>query len=210
MRHFITALTLFALFLTFTACGRTVSISTDEIQLGSWNEDKTIFVNEWSNIKFTLPDGFRAVTNEEINLSQQLSEARGNIFSDEVKQRIIPDFYIHGFSLNGPVTISLAYQSIEDSQQLSDMDEATMIDMIISYRGIMEAQGMIYTELERGTRTIAGDEWAYVILSINDSQIINCVSIRKIGSAAMNLNYICHADDEDYVLSFLDTIAPVR
>ncbi|MDR3149500.1 MAG: hypothetical protein LBT88_05750 [Oscillospiraceae bacterium] len=75
MRRFITALTLFSLFLMFTACGKTVPISTDEIQLGSWNEDKTIFVNEWSNIKFTLPDGFRAVTNEEINLSKQLSEA---------------------------------------------------------------------------------------------------------------------------------------
>ncbi|MDR3149499.1 MAG: hypothetical protein LBT88_05745 [Oscillospiraceae bacterium] len=69
---------------------------------------------------------------------------------------------------------------------------------------------MIYTELERGTRTIAGGEWAYVIFSVNGSQIIHCLSIRKIGSVAMSLNYICHSDDEDYVLSLLDTIAPAR
>jgi hypothetical protein len=179
-----TALALSAALLTLTSCGAFASgfregleeSQRGEIQVGAWSEDGKTFINEWSNIKFTMPaEGYTAATQEQINAMMEaggeaVSQAGGQSDAavDLMRMRVVHDFMITGAGTGIP-TMQLYYENVGINPAMNGLDESDYIDLMTSQFEPLASQGMIYTEVGRDTATIAGIEWTVGMYTINDA-----------------------------------------
>jgi hypothetical protein len=226
MKKIFTLTITFALFFTLTACGSSKSgtdtqpagqptsepapVTAEElpeespelssIQTGSWNESRTTFTNEWSNLQITLPEGFTAADYETIEL----------MTSEATAQPIAYDFIIQASMYPGTPSLMLIYQNLSANLLTSGITETGMLDMMAAQFTVMEEQGLTYAELERGTRTIAGEEWTYAIFAVNDGLMTQFYALRKINGEIANLILSYTPDAEFSAMSLLDAITAAK
>ena len=140
------------------------SVLTGEIKQGVWSEDGKTFINEWSNIKFTMPEGFVPATEEQIeDMMKAGMETTG--ISDLAMMRVVYDFVAS--SPTGMPNITLAYESLKLNPALSTITEETYLDLLNEQFGEIEVQGFKYTEIERAKVRIADVDWSGASFSLN-------------------------------------------
>ena len=142
-----------------------------DIQQGAWSADGKVFTNEWSNLKFTMPDeGYVALAKEQIDEMMQAGmEATGQkgTVADIAMMRIVYDFVISAADTGTP-NVTLAYENVGNNAATKNIDENGYFDAMQTQFEQVAAQGLTYTELGRSTATIAGIEWKSSSYSLND------------------------------------------
>ncbi|MDR3149498.1 MAG: hypothetical protein LBT88_05740 [Oscillospiraceae bacterium] len=183
-----------------------ISFEDETIHLGSWNESRTTFTNEWSNLQIILPEGFTAADYEAV------AEEAGNngSTSESAAQPIAYDFIIQAAMYPGTPSLMLIYQNLSANLLTSGITESGMLDMMAVQFTVMEEQGLTYAELERGTRTIAGKEWTYAIFAVNDSLMTQFYALRKINGEMANLILSYTPDTESSAMNLLDAITAAK
>jgi hypothetical protein len=172
------------------------TILQGDIKTGSWSEDGSTFVNEWSNIKFAMPESMTRLSDEEF---QQLSDEAASNTSERpgltkekvevVRQRSAFDFYfttstrtlvVMGMYENLEFA-SRAYSSAEDYFNISKDKYLGFSDLGVEYLGPQ-------------TATIAGEEYFKGTLSMLDGALYLDYYIRIVDKIAMTIS-VSYRDD---------------
>ncbi len=133
-----------------------------DIKAGSWSADGTVYTNEWSKLRFTMPaEGFVATPQEDIDAwtREGLESIGGN--ADLTMRSIVYDYLIYEESTGVP-HIQLAYQNLGLDPATRNMDMNDFIEAMESEFEVLESQGLTNREVGRETETIAGVDWTVI------------------------------------------------
>jgi hypothetical protein len=210
MKRTITAILTIALIFTLTSCGAVMDAAKKGaeqatnavIQTGTWNEAKSEFTNEWSNLKLVLPEGFASATDEEIeqmdNASKDLLSEQSNELAAELAMaKIRYDFIVRSVSDGGMPNLIVIYENISLSPQTKNLDEAGYIAEMEKQFATMEAQGLKYTAVETDTAEIAGETWTATQYSLNDGVAFQRYYLRKVEGIMFQMILTYNAELED-------------
>ncbi|MDR0917996.1 MAG: hypothetical protein LBM93_01900 [Oscillospiraceae bacterium] len=217
----LTLIPLVLLLLATTACSGTKETGSQtaakgDIQTGTWSEDGTVFTNEWSGIKFTLPDGYVAASEEELaemsGASQEtVAEGSNDLAASVDMARTAYDFVVQPSDGTGLPYMMLVYEDRGLSVAMNSIDENGYIDdVILTELKAAEAQGMVFSEIERTTATVAGAKWTCGKYSINDGAGFQEYYLRKVGSVMYGLSITYYQDTADAAATLLSAITAIE
>jgi hypothetical protein len=216
----LTLIPLVLLLLATTACSGTKETDAqtsakNDIQTGTWSEDGKVFTNEWSGIKFTLPDGYVAASEEELatmaSANQEIiAEASNDLEASIAMARVAYDFLVQPSDGTGLPNMVLMYENIGLSVATKSLDENGYLDVMSIQFKEMESQGMVYSEVERTTATVAGAEWTCGKYSINDGIALNDFYMRKVDGVMYQLSITYSQDTADAAATLLSAITAIE
>jgi hypothetical protein len=172
----------------FVSCGvkeKVEEISKGSIERGSWDESGNVFTNEWSNIKFTMPEGYIHSTDEEIDemmkgaaeiYKGEDSNAIEDLTVDLSQMRTIYDFFVKPTA--GFVNVQLLYENLAFNQV---EDEQAYIDTTKTQLEGLENSGMVFKMLGTSDASIAGKTWKKADFSLETAgaEYVQEVYVRK-------------------------------
>jgi hypothetical protein len=206
----LTLIPLVLLLLATTACTKTKEEFDEEvqqeiqtaakgdIQTGTWSEDGTVFTNEWSELKFTLPDGYVASSDEEL---AEMSVDMPHAFYD---------FFVQPSDGTGFPNMLLIYENMAWSVATNSLDENRYFDVMSIQFKEMESQGTVYSEIERTTETVAGAEWACAKYSIDDGTDFQDYYMRKVDGVMYEVIVTYSEDTADAAATLLSAITAIE
>ncbi|MDR2357217.1 MAG: hypothetical protein LBD92_03905 [Oscillospiraceae bacterium] len=182
--------------------------SKGSIQTGAWSEDGKTFTNEWSNVKLSLPEGYRALSPEEIEQTVGAGEEvvvnDGNRASyDIAKMRTAYDFIIAAADAGVP-NIMLIYENIGASPLTKNLNEGEYFDMMAEQLETMDALNYEATGTE--TREVAGESCTVGMLMLADGAAFQDYYIRKQDDVMIVLSATYTADTRDAALDVVASI----
>ena len=176
---------LLALALAFSSCTSPKTLpnadSTNkgrgDIRQGTWSEDGLVFTNEWSNIKFTMPEvGYTKTSPEQMD-ELMLAEIEARGFDSTLKETastlLLFDFMVAGEATSNP-SITLTYENIKKNPTIPvETDATAYLDSVKAQFEQMAPQGAVYVETERTATTVAEIEWEFAKYTVNDFIVID-------------------------------------
>ena len=159
------------------------------MQTGVWSEDGTVFINEWAGFKFTLPDGYHALTSKEMqsiiaagidivfngdDSSVDMTLAKQAYDLCVVAPASLPNMIIVYENLNVVASI------IVDSSAYWEVTKQGLLDLDPS-------SGIAYSVISEGATYLMGDEWFGAEVSVNDGAGYQSYYIRKLDSAIISI-----------------------
>jgi hypothetical protein len=186
--------------------------TSDTIQHGTWDVSRQVFTNEWSNLRFTLPEGFNIATEAEIN---EMIESGSGQMDDEnkaaietTKQSLVSDFLIYTSEMKIP-SFQMNYEDLNASK-MNGISEAKYIVSMESQFKLLESQGIFYTKIEEHSVDLAGRTWSLVEFSLNEDKLIQDIYLHIEGSVMYMLTLTYTPEYRETIDAFLSTISPVK
>ncbi|MDR1589148.1 MAG: hypothetical protein LBS51_03035 [Oscillospiraceae bacterium] len=181
--------------------------SKGSIHAGAWSEDGRTFTNGWSNVKLTLPDGYRALSpgeiEEMVGAGEEIVVNDGNKAAyDLAKTRTAYDFIIATDA--GMPNIMLMYENIDISPLTKNLDESGYFNMLSEQLKLMDT--LSYEELGTETRTVAGENFVVGMVSLAGGAAFQDYYIRKLDGAMIIFSATYTEDTRDAALDVMALI----
>jgi hypothetical protein len=193
LRKWVCALTALALLLALASCGG----AKGGIQTGTWSADETVFTNEWSNIRFTVPEGYRAYSAEEVQAvvgagaDMLVNEGSMNQTQADISQmRSAYDFMVSN-DISFP-SVFLMYENLNIQTLLMGVSPEEYFDALVTQMMSVESFG--YEEVSRSDATLAGESWFVGTVSASGGMLYQDYFIRKLDGA---IAAVCLTYSED-------------
>jgi hypothetical protein len=182
-------------------------VSKGSIQTGAWSEDGTTFTNEWSNIKLLLPEGYRALSPEEIEqtvgMGEEVMVNDGNKTDyDAAKMRTAYDFILA--TDIGVPNIMLMYENIGINPLTKNIDESGYFDLLTEQ--LKAADAFSYEVTGTETREIAGTSYMVGMITLADGAAFQDYYINKLDDVIIILNATYTADTRDMAMELIASI----
>jgi hypothetical protein len=179
------------------------------IQSGAWNGD--VFTNEWVNISFTLPDGWRALTEDEIRAQMELGlSAAGGDASQALQEaamaRTANDFVIAG-ALGVP-SITATYENISYSPLTANLNADEYFEAMK-----LQLSGMGFDFGDTSEVQIAGETYYLCEASLAVMEGVNMYQrfyLRKLDGAIVMFAATFMSENLAEVDDFFASIAPAK
>ncbi|MDR0906629.1 MAG: hypothetical protein LBN00_10755 [Oscillospiraceae bacterium] len=200
------ALTLVLVF-SLASCAK---VAQGSIRTGTWSENT--FTNEWINIKVTLPDGWRALTAEELQQSVGAGEeiivnnGTNQAALDVAKMRTAYDFSV--MAEVGVPNAMLMYENLALSPLTKNLDESGYFDSMKTQFEAMADLG--YSVLESDETVIAGEKYFVGKLSLMDGAAYQNYYFRKFDGAMIGVILTFTADTQADAESFISSITKAK
>jgi hypothetical protein len=192
MKRIITAFLTIALAFSIASCNAVKegaeNVSEGNIQQGIWDAAGKTFTNEWSNIKFTLPEGYTAASAEEIE-------------QNYATDLIYYDFVVYPAEENGTIMVSLFYENIAMDSQKKNLNEQGYINHLSDSLKGSENE---FTLVEITPIEIAGESWTFGKFSINNGEGYQNFYLHIVNGIA-NVVLITYTVDSEGVLGDIIT-----
>ncbi|MDR0287832.1 MAG: hypothetical protein LBI03_09060 [Clostridiales bacterium] len=183
-------------------------IMKGSIKAGSWDGDT--FSNDWSNIKFTLPEGFRALTPDEL---QQTFESANDIAVNDGSQEKIDitsmkslfDFMVYGSDQASNVIV--CYENVKLTTNGSKMDAEGYYNVL---KGQLDSSQ--YTFLPSSSAEVAGETYFLGSASLNDATeeaVFQDYYIRKYQDAFITIIASYRESAKDEITGFIQSFEKV-
>lgn len=177
----ITALLIVAALL-LTSCGLFSGVAKGSIKAGKW--DESIFSNEWSNVKLTLPSGYKSLTPQEMKDALKAGEEvvfndNNQVAVDLASMRTLYDFMI--IAADQVSNIFLCYENVKMIPGADKMDAEGYNNALKEQ--LQNVTQISYTFLPSGTATVAGESYFVGKSSINNGNLYQDYYIRKLDDA---------------------------
>jgi hypothetical protein len=224
----IAAICMAALLLGATACKKTLEnaagildqvkdaagdIAKGKIQLGSWSEDGGTFTNEWSNIKFTLPEGWSAMTEDELN---QLLAAGADILVNDgaVSQAELDlsglktayDFGV--YTGLGMPNVMLTYENLSLTLGAGNLDEQGYYDVLKEQILAVDSLGLVETGVY--DKTIGDEKYLVGSFEALDGLYVQDYYIRKDGGVIIAFIVTYNTETRPQADVFMAAITPAK
>ena len=154
------------------------------IQTGAWSNDRQVFTNEWSNIRVNVPNGYRALTPEEIKkivgMGEEIAINDGVFDKSTVnisKKRTVYDFII--VSDDSATNFILMYENVGIQTTLGNLDENGYLNEL--KKNLEKVKSLSYTSAGTSTRRLAGEDWLVGSFSLGSNKIYQDYYIKKAG-----------------------------
>jgi len=182
-----------ALMLLSAAACSFEGIAKGAIKTGAWSEDGKTFTNEWSNIKFSLPSGWRAMSSEEISAQVGagtdvlVNEGMSQSEVDVSKLKTAYDFAL--VSELGIPQIMMFYENLALTPGNSSIDETAYHEILKTQ--ILAVTQITYKDEGTSTKTVAGEEYLIGRFSAMDGLLCQDYYLRRLGKVmiAMIVTY---------------------
>jgi hypothetical protein len=186
-----------------------------DIKTGTWSDDGKTFSNDWSNISFKLPNGYRALSDEEIKtatgagadiIAESGDQSKASI--DAAMMKVAYDFYILKDDATGIPQVYLVYENLALTPQIKD--EATYFEASQEALKAYEAMGITYEVLPTETVTIADEEYLACTISLNSGVGYQTQYLRKADSVMVNLVATYNSESEAELNDLLANVKSLK
>ncbi len=178
------------------------------------------FVNDWADLKFSIPDTYTVLTTEQMKEMAETSDdeeksdqaVKGdeilyNSRSEQAKEYEIKDlkmFYdINMYTENG-TSITIMYESLTGFEGGSNMKVEKYYEMSAARSAILS--GLSYTLLGTSTQTIAGHEYYMGSVRFKENNTYQNYYVRKQDGVMICIVITFNDDSSSEVRNFINTI----
>jgi hypothetical protein len=181
-------------------------------ETGSWSEDRLSFTNEWANFRFDLPDGWRALSAEE--METQLSAGEDILVNDGTNRTAIDvalfrtayDFIVT--TEDGLPNAIVAYENLALVPGAGSVDAEGYYEILKPQ--LLAITSMAYTEVGTSVEIIAGEEYYVGTFAVSGGIFYQDYYLRKVGKVIMSIIVTYTEDTAADAADFLDGIQPVK
>jgi hypothetical protein len=150
------------------------------IQTGVWSEDGKTFINEWSNILVTLPEGFRALSPEElqsvVGAGEDIIVNDGTLKQSDIDvSKLMSAYDFMVVTEEGLPNAMLMYDNIGLQTQVKD--EAGYFSNVTTQMEAIEQMG--YASVGTSTKTLADEDWFVGTMSVADGMMYQDYYLKK-------------------------------
>lgn len=194
----------------FTGCKKEPSKPTR----GTWNEDETMYTNEFAELSINMPDGWVAASDEEIaatmNMTSDLLDLPGDAFSEKVlEMQVIMDAILQDPTNGSNLVLNFENLAIAPGGTKIEAEEYLETSKESIEQQMSGQLGVPYEFGDVSTMDIGGNTYSYVDASIEIQglSMSQRICVRKQGNYMVLVNFTAVGEDLDGLVSKLITTA---
>jgi len=186
-------------------------IIKNSMQTGTWSKDGRIFKNEWINLCVIMPEGYRALSQEEIQEAVGLGGEiliNDGIFNKQTynlsKILTVYDFFI--IAESGIPNFILLYENIGIQSILNNFDEEGYYNEV--KKNLEKLDTLTYECIGKSIKNLAGDKWLVGSFHLTDSGVFQDYYLKKIEKTMVV--FIITYTDIEMVDKFISSISKIK